>query len=96
MVVSSVAGAFSIVACSSRGWRLNASNVSAMLPNSSACTFATGATWADARPICLKNSSSSVSGSLRLVMTGSRLLKNGLKAPMASLSDWPRPASASP
>ena len=75
MAVSIVGGDFSIVACSARGSRLIAAKVSAMLLNSSACTRATGATWAEVRPSWRKNWSSWVSGSLRLVITGVQALE---------------------
>ncbi len=70
MAVSSVEGAFSIAACSELGLWSIAANVSAILVNSSACTFATGATSAEALPICLKNWLSCVDGSARLRITG--------------------------
>ncbi len=79
IAVSIVGGAFSIVAWSASGSRLKASNVSAMFTNSSAWTCATGATCLDAAPSCLKNSSSSVCGSDRFVITGWRCVNSGRK-----------------
>ena len=67
-----------------------------MFANSAAWVSATGAVWATVAPSWRKNWSRPVFGFARSVITGRRLLKNGLKAPMASFSDWPRPAKASP
>ena len=67
-----------------------------MLPNSCAWTSATGATWAAAPPSWRKKLSRSVSGSASVLITGTRLLNSGLSASIAVLSDWPRPAKASP
>ena len=72
IATASVGGDFSIVAASAAGSRPIAAKVSAMLANSCACTAATGATWAEARPICLKNSFSCVEGFERLAITGAR------------------------
>jgi hypothetical protein len=67
-----------------------------MLAKSAAWVSATGAVWATVAPSWRKNWSRPVFGLARSVATGSRLLKKGLKAAIASLSDWPRPANASP
>jgi hypothetical protein len=96
IATSSVGGCFAIVSCRQLGQRLNAENVSAICLKTSACTAATGATWADVSPICLKNSLSRVRGSDRFVITGVRKWKNGLSPWIAAFRSWPRPANASP
>ena len=69
--MSSVGGDFSIV-CWSAGQREIAAKVSAMLVNSTAWVWATGATCAEVRPSWRKNWSSSVRGSARFRITGVR------------------------
>ena len=93
---SSVDGDFSIVAWSAAGSRTIASKVSAMWVNTCACAVATGAASADARPRPRKNWSRSVRGSERFSITGVRWRKNGFSDSIASFSDRPRPAKASP
>ena len=96
IAVVSVGGLFSIVAWSAAGSLEMAAKVSAISVNRTALMCATGATWAAERPSWRKNWSSWVSGSAKLCMTGVRWRKNGFKAAIAVLIDWPRPVKASP
>src|SRR4051812_47589884 len=96
MAASSEGGDLSIVSWRQTSQREMAAKVSAMLVNRTAWVWATGATWAEARPIWRKNWLSSVLGSARLRITGVSDLKKGLSASMAVLMEAPLPAKASP
>ena len=68
----SVGGDFSIVSWSAVGSSANAAKVSAIFANRRAWTSATGATCAADSPSSTKKRSRPVSGSARLLMTGTR------------------------
>jgi hypothetical protein len=93
---SRVGGPLEIVALRASGSAARAPKVSAMLPNSAACSSATGATIAAVRPSAGKKSSSCVSSSIRTSATGLRFLNSGLRFWIVSLSEAPRAAKALP
>ena len=72
VAASSVGGLSSIVSRRAFGSREIAANVVAISPNQRACTSATGAAWAAAASSPGKKFFSSVFGSDRLRITGSR------------------------
>src|SRR5947207_10559393 len=76
----SVGGDFWIVSWRQRGQAENASQVLAILPNSSALTLATGTTSADARPMFLKKSTRCVFRFESVFITGVRWRMNGVNA----------------